>query len=84
MGAEPGRRFLKQPAAKLEPVIVDSKVSDIEGKMTWRPSSTTATPFLTLKTLIGVKPDQYRLAGALRVYGIHKSTTEWPVRKMVL
>jgi len=22
MGAEPGRRFLKQPAAKLEPVIV--------------------------------------------------------------
>jgi len=24
MGAEPGRRFLKQPAAKLEPVIVAS------------------------------------------------------------
>jgi len=24
MGAEPGRRFLKQPAAKLEPVIVGS------------------------------------------------------------
>jgi len=24
MGAEPGRRFLKQPAAKLEPVIVVS------------------------------------------------------------
>jgi len=23
MGAEPGRRFLKQPAAKLEPVIVE-------------------------------------------------------------
>jgi len=23
MGAEPGRRFLKQSAAKLEPVIVD-------------------------------------------------------------
>jgi len=22
MGAEPGRRFLKQPAAKLEPVII--------------------------------------------------------------
>jgi len=28
MGAEPGRRFLKQPAAKLEPVIV---VFDKEG-----------------------------------------------------
>jgi len=25
MGAEPGRRFLKQPAAKLEPVIVGQK-----------------------------------------------------------
>jgi len=26
MGAEPGRRFLKQPAAKLEPVIVEPKI----------------------------------------------------------
>jgi len=31
MGAEPGRRFLKQPAAKVEPVIVDSLlVSPVE------------------------------------------------------
>jgi len=27
MGAEPGRTFLRQPAAKLEPVIVASKIS---------------------------------------------------------
>jgi len=26
MGAEPGRRFLKQPAAKLEPVIVVTSI----------------------------------------------------------
>jgi len=25
MGAEPGRRFLKQPAAKLVPIIVEMK-----------------------------------------------------------
>jgi len=28
MGAEPGRRFLKQPAEKLEPVIVDFDVRE--------------------------------------------------------
>jgi len=28
MGAEPGGRFLKQPAAKLEPVIVESNNRD--------------------------------------------------------
>jgi len=27
MGAEPGRRFLKQPAAKLKPVIVVNRLN---------------------------------------------------------
>jgi len=30
MGAEPGRRFLKQPAARLEPVIVTHSNVDVE------------------------------------------------------
>jgi len=30
MGAEPGMRFLKQPAAKVEPVIVTYVVTDVE------------------------------------------------------
>jgi len=29
MGADPGRRFLKQPALKLEPVIVDIQISTL-------------------------------------------------------
>ena len=32
MGAKPGRRFLIQPAAKLEPVIVDSDDSLVSKK----------------------------------------------------
>jgi len=31
MGAEPGRRFLKQPAAKLEPVTVEAKSMSLSG-----------------------------------------------------
>jgi len=47
MGAKPGRRFLIQPAAKLEPVIVDSDDSLVSKKkknlsqtidsLDWRP-----------------------------------------------
>jgi len=34
MGAEPGRRFLKQPAAKLEPVIVSKLVLSLQSNAT--------------------------------------------------
>ena len=52
MGAEPGRKFLKQPAAKLEPVIVVfDKRRHIPGFWSYGSKNMAQTKFLVKSTI---------------------------------
>jgi len=69
MGAEPGRRFLKQPAAKLEPVIATFGLSTfITSQSMFIPMNTVLKRYLACPTFSKCQPYSNESCLSIRTY----------------